>query len=158
MLGETEILVIGSQAIHASHTDLPEEAFVSVEVDIVAMDDPDDAKADLIDGSIGEASLFHQSFGYYAQGVSSTTAVLPDGWRDRLIRYETPATNRAIAWCLEPHDLWISKAVAGRPKDYAYCKALIRTGIVDPMVLSERLATIDAHELKVETAASWIEP
>ena len=66
VLGETEILVIESQAIHASHTDLPEEAFVSVEVDTVAMDDPDDAKADLIDGSIGEASLFHQSFGYYA--------------------------------------------------------------------------------------------
>jgi hypothetical protein len=35
--------------------------------------------ADLIDGAIGEASMFHDTFGYYAQGVVETTAVLPEG-------------------------------------------------------------------------------
>ena len=42
----------------------------------------EDIKADLIDGSIGEASMFHETFGYYAQGVVERTAVLPDGWRE----------------------------------------------------------------------------
>ena len=72
---------------------------------MVAFDDADGLKADLIDGSIGEASMFHATFGYYAQGVSESTAVLPEGWRDRLVRFETPATNGAVAWCLEVHDL-----------------------------------------------------
>ena len=109
VLGENEILVIGSQALHASVAgNLPPEAERSMEADVAAFDDPDDRKADLIDGSIGEASMFHQSFGYYAQGVSQSTAVLPVGWRERLVRYESPATNGVVAWCLEVHDLWLS--------------------------------------------------
>ena len=124
ILGETEILVIGSQAIHGSISgDLPAEAERSVEVDIVAFDDANARKADLIDGSIGEASTFHETFGYYAEGVSETTAVLPEGWRDRLVRYESPMTNGVVAWCLDLHDLWLAKAIAGRPKDYEFCRA-----------------------------------
>ena len=42
---------------------------------------------------------------------------LPEGWRARLVRFESPATNGVTAWCLETHDLWLSKAVAGRDKD-----------------------------------------
>jgi hypothetical protein len=33
-----------------------------------------------LDGAIGELSVFHQSFGYYAHGVDDTTATLPAGW------------------------------------------------------------------------------
>jgi hypothetical protein len=77
ILGTTELIVIGSQAIHAiMSADLLDEAQRSIEVDIVAFDDPDGQKADLIDGSIGEASMFHATFGYYAQGVSESTAIL----------------------------------------------------------------------------------
>ncbi len=146
VLGEDEILVIGSQALHAtSPQPFPPEAERSVEVDVVALDDPDSSKADLIDGSIGEASMFHQSFGYYAQGVSEATAVLPDGWLDRLVRYESPATNGVVAWCLEVHDLWLSKAIALRPKDVEFCAAIAARGLVERDVLEARLGdtTID---------------
>lgn len=140
VLGEDEILVIGSQALHGSVDGrLPEEVTRSVEVDVVAMDDPDGRKADLVDGSIGEASMFHGTFGYYAQGVAESTAVLPQGWRERLIRYETPATNGVVAWCLEPHDLWISKMVAGRPKDLEFCRAVLDRGLVESERLLHRL-------------------
>ena len=140
ILGENEVLVIGSQAIHGSISgDLPEEAERSVEVDIAAFGDTKARKADLIDGAIGEASMFHETFGYYAEGVTETTAVLPDGWRDRLVRYESPATNGVVAWCLELHDLWLAKAAAGRPKDYEFCSALAREGFVDADTLEERL-------------------
>lgn len=143
VLGVEEVLVIGSQAVHGSFGGpLPEEATRSVEVDVAVPDDPEGMKADLIDGSIGEGSMFHQTFGYYAQGVVEKTAVLPRGWRDRLVRFETPATNGVVAWCLEPHDLWISKAVAGRPKDLEFCDALLEAGLVDPDRLQERVAEV----------------
>ena len=143
VLGEDEILVIGSQALHGSiDSDLPEEAERSVGADIAAFDDPDYRKADLIDGSIGEASMFHESFGYYAQGVSQETAILPAGWRDRLVRYETPATNGVVAWCLEVHDLWISKAIAMRPKDIEFCSALFALGHVGAPTLRDRLRRV----------------
>ena len=129
VLGEQEILVIGSQAIHAAIPgDLPDAALRSVEVDVVALDDFDDAKADLVDGAIGEASMFHETFGYYAQGVSRATAILPDGWEDRLIRYETPATNGVVAWCLEPHDLWVSKAMASQAEGFRVLPITTRPG------------------------------
>ena len=136
-------MVIGSQALHASIPhELPDVAQRSVEVDIVAFDDVDEQKADLIDGSIGEASMFHATYGYYAQGVSESTAILPDGWRNRLVRFETPATNGVAAWCLEVHDLWISKAVANRDKDREFCRELVTTGLVDRDVLRARLAAV----------------
>jgi hypothetical protein len=143
VLGVGEVLVIGSQALHASVPgDLPDEASRSVEADIAALEDVDGRMADLIDGAIGEASMFHETFGYYAEGVVSSTAVLPDGWRERLVRFETPATAGVVAWCLEVHDLWLSKAVAGRPKDLEFCAALKRTGLVRAAVLEERLLSI----------------
>lgn len=46
--------------------------------------------------------MFHATFGYYAHGVVETTAVLPSGWRDRLVRFETLGTNGVTAWCLDP--------------------------------------------------------
>lgn len=148
VLGVHEVLVIGSQALHATVPgDLPDEASRSVETDIAALEDVDGRLADLIDGAIGEASMFHETFGYYAEGVVSSTAVLPDGWRERLVRFETPATAGVVAWCLEVHDLWLAKAVAGRPKDLEFCAALKRAGLVRVAVLEERLSmvTIDAR-------------
>lgn len=143
ILGEDELLVIGSQALHASvPTELPPEAARSVEADIAALDDPEQEKADLIDGAIGEASAFHETFGYYAQGVTQSTAVLPQGWQDRLVRYETPGTNGVVAWCLEVHDLWVSKAVALRPKDIEFCTALVNGNLVDAHTLGCRLEEV----------------
>lgn len=151
VLGAKEVLVIGSQALHASVAgELPPEASRSIEVDVAAMrDDADGAKADLIDGSIGEASMFHATFGYYAQGVVETTAVLPPGWRKRLVRFETPGTGGATAWCLEPHDLWISKAIAGRPKDIEFCDALVKRRLVRAEALRERLAKMKGLDERV---------
>lgn len=143
ILGTDQLMVIGSQALHATVSDeLPEAAQRSIEVDVVAFDDSEGQNADLIDGSIGEASMFHATFGYYAQGVSESTAVLPEGWRDRLVGFETPATNGVVAWCLEVHDLWISKAIANRDKDIEFCQALLSTGIVDRLVLRSRLEAV----------------
>ena len=146
ILGENKLLVIGSQAIHASINRLFPEAAQSIEIDISSLVDEDGSKADLIDGSIGEMSLFQDTFGYYAQGVTPKTAVLPIGWRKRLIPYQHSETNGVTAMCLEPHDLWISKAIAGREKDWGYCNALLKRKLVEVETLIDRLKKIkDIH-------------
>jgi len=145
VVGVDRILVIGSQSILGSYSegDLPRETTLSNEADIAFFDDPDGSKATLLDGSIGEQSPFEQTFGYYAQGVSITSAVLPEGWRDRLVPLTNANTGGITAWCLEPHDLCIAKLAAGRSNDVAYCEALIRDGLVDVETLRERLAATD---------------
>jgi hypothetical protein len=151
ILGTDKLLVIGSQALHASiSSDLPDAAHRSVEVDVAVFGDRDGSKADLIDGSIGEASMFHETFGYYAQGVTEKSAVLPPGWRDRLIPFETPATGGVTAYCLEPNDLWIAKAIANRPKDIEFCATLLERAIVDPSTLGSRLTTMRELDERIE--------
>lgn len=143
VLGVNDLLVIGSQALHASVSgSFPEDVTPSVEVDIAVRDDPEGRLADLLDGSIGEGSMFHATFGYYVQGVVETTAVLPAGWRERLVRFEARSTNGIVAWCLDPHDLWISKAIAGRPKDVDFCRAMLDAGVVRSDMLRERLGGV----------------
>lgn len=136
--GATEIVVIGSQAVHGSTPGAPDEVSVSMEADVFTFRSPDDAA--LIDGSIGEESPFHRTFGYYAHGVGPETAVLPEGWRDRLVALQTPRTGGATGLCLEVHDLAVSKLVAGREKDVAFCAALIEHGLVSVIDLRARLA------------------
>jgi hypothetical protein len=154
VLDVVEVLVIESQAAHASVPgDLPPEAQRSIEVDIAVFEDPDGAKADLLDGAIGEASMFQMQHGFYVDGVSVSTAILPNGWQDRLVRYDTPATNEVVAWCLELHDLWVSKALAGRPKDLEFCGAFLRGGLVDSDVLLQRISDVDSVDTSVRQNA-----
>ncbi len=157
--GRTEILVIGSQAILGSfdETELPPETTVSMEADLGFLDDPREELSDQIDGAIGEMSLFYDSFGYYGQGISVTTAVLPAGWRERLVEFATEATRPGRGWCLEPHDLVISKLVRGDPKDYDFADALVRMAAVHQPVLSARLATTDIPDAVRARISRWIE-
>ena len=66
--------------------------------------------------------------------------MLPPGWRGRLVTHAPSDCNGHAALCPEPHDLWLSKAVAGRPKDWDYCREMAAQGMVDANVLDERLA------------------
>ena len=95
--------------------------------------------------------MFHATFGYYAHGVVETTAVLPAGWRERLVRFQTPATGGVVAWCLEPHDLWVSKAIAGREKDLEFCSALVSLDVVDRHELTRRLAQVGSLDPRLQT-------
>ena len=155
--GVTDLVVIGSQAILGTYPEweLPREATMSVEADIaidaelarvdVAADETE--LADRIDGAIGEGSMFHETYGYYAQGVETSTAVLAEGWRERLVSVICEEANPiAVGWCLERHDLWVSKAAAGREKDLTFCKALAKAGLVDRAVCEQRLAALSAAD------------
>ena len=84
VLNVDEILVIGSQAVFASTDVHVRESVLSLEADVAVFGD-EGAMSDLIDGALGELSMFHSTHGVYAQGVSESTAMLPDGWRQRLV-------------------------------------------------------------------------
>ena len=80
---DDELIVIGSQSILGQYPNAPSSLLVSVEADLYPKNHPE--RADLIDGTIGELSPFHDTYGYYARGVGPTTAVLPQGWEQRLV-------------------------------------------------------------------------
>lgn len=123
-----ELVVIGSQAILASFPEAPSELIVSEEADIYPADEPE--KADMIDGSIGEKSPFHETFGYYAHGVSPDTAVLPANWKTRLVQLQNENTRGYSGFCLSPADLAISKLAAGREKDFKFVTAMLRHHLI----------------------------
>ena len=122
--GAAEFVIVGSQALLGHFPEAPDELLVSIEAEVFSLRDP--ADSDLIDGSIGEGSPFHQTFGYYAHGVSEETAVLPAGWRDRLVPIHNPNTGGGTGLCLEIHDLAVSKLVAGREKDLEFLSGILR--------------------------------
>jgi len=135
--GERQIVVIGSQAILGQFPEASGILARSAEADVFPLDRPE--RSELIDGPIGEGSPFHEEYGYYAQGVDEHTAILPDGWRDRLIRIENANTDGKIGLCLEVHDLAISKYVAGREKDLEFTAELARHAMTVVSTLRERL-------------------
>jgi hypothetical protein len=92
-----------------------------------------------VDGSIGELSPFHRTFGYYAHGVGPETAVLPGGWEDRLVPVQNENTRGVMGLCLEIHDLAVSKYVAGRDQDLAFVRSAHRHDLVDGPTLLRRL-------------------
>ena len=65
----------------------------------------------------------------------------PAGWQDRLIPILNENTAGVTGWCLEPHDLCISKLIAGRQKDLEFFRAIVRAGVVEPETLRARLDT-----------------
>jgi hypothetical protein len=136
--GVEDIVVIGSQSILGEFPDAPAELLISREADVYPRDYPE--RGDLIDGSIGEGSPFDHTFGYYAHGVDETTAILPRGWKTRLIAVKGENTRGATGWCLEAHDLAIAKYAAGPEKDRNFTRALAVHGLTPREVLVERLA------------------
>jgi hypothetical protein len=132
-----EIVVIGSQAILGTYPDAPAELLQSMEADVFAKDDP--TRSIVIDGAMGELSLFHETFGYYAHGIDETTAYLPDGWRDRLVKIANENTGGAIGWCLEIHDLAVSKLAAAREKDLRFVERMVRGKLASAQTIRERL-------------------
>jgi hypothetical protein len=142
ILDDASVVVIGSQSILASYPEvtLPDELTVSIEADLLPLGGDDDA--DKIDGAIGEGSHFHETFGVYGQGVGVRTAVLPDGWKDRLVPLVDPSTG-AVGWCLDPHDLCASKLIAGREKDLDFVEAAVVHRLIDARLVDERLVGVD---------------
>jgi hypothetical protein len=163
-----EVVIVGSQAILGTYDEsqLPAAATMSIEVDILPIADTNAETArlaDLIEGVAGEFSPFEQLHGFNIDGVDFDTAVLPEGWRDRLVKVQNANTvapagsPRFTGWCLDKEDLCVSKLIAFREKDINFVGALLEDHLVDLEMVKSRLETVaDKHRAAGERADSWL--
>ena len=143
--GKKVFVLIGSAAIVAWREMIPPELAISRDVDLFAYDTPDvDEIADSLDGALGQASAFDQTFGYYCDGVGADTALLPTDWRDRALTFSTPNTEGVTALVPEPNDIALSKLFAWRPKDIDWLRVAVATRIIDPDTMRDRSVAMPA--------------
>jgi hypothetical protein len=149
--GEKQFVIIGSQSLHGKYPDLPDDIVLSAEVDLIASKAPD--RTEWLN-AIGVHSPFHESFGYYADPVDEKTAVLPKGWKGRLVNLPGGNTDGVRGLCLDPHDLAIAKYVARREKDMAFNRELARRGIIQRerlLSLLKQTAVSDEVRTRIRT-------
>jgi hypothetical protein len=152
--GEAQFVIIGSQALHAKYPDLPDLICASSEAALIATGNADRTEWLNV---IGVDSPFHETFGYYADPVDERTAILPKGWKERLIELPPGDTGGVRGLCLDPHDLAIAKYVARREKDAVFNGALAKRGIVKRETLLALLAKTSVEESVRERIRADIE-
>jgi len=177
VLREPHVIVFGSQSILGSYNEaqLPETVTRSREMDVgswrelvgtISPAEVTDAM-NLLTVHLGADSAFDFEYGFYVDAVSRESVQLPARWENRVVRFTADIDGQAYGvtgFCLEPHDLCVSKVIAGRPHDNEFVDALIRAELVDTDVLLERLQGeilwtaeyADNKELAVSRAVSHI--
>ncbi len=110
----------------------------------------------VVDGSLGELSLFHQTHGFYVHGVSLETAVLPEGWKERLVKVQNENTHQFTGWCVEGHDLAASKLLAFRDKDRNFVRVLLTEGLIEETTLVARIRSLGVSPADRERPATWV--
>ena len=153
------VIVIGSQSILGTwdEDELPSVATRSPEVDICPLSDDDaESLADELDSIAGEWSQFHETHGFYIQGVGRHTAVLPDGWQKRLVKVSNDNTQGRTGLCLDPYDLCVAKLIAGRDKDLEFVGALLDARLISPDRLTERFGMLKDDSERAARALAWV--
>jgi len=168
VIHQPEVIVVGSQAILGTYDEsqLPAAATMSIEVDILPIADTNDETArlaDLIEGVAGEFSPFEELHGFSIDGVDLDTAILPDGWRRRLVKVRNTNTAapagepRFTGWCLDKEDLCAAKLIALREKDRNFVAALLDADLVKPDLIATRLSAVAGeHASAVQRALAWL--
>jgi hypothetical protein len=144
IINDKHLIIVGSQSILGQFpANLPSLVTHSIEADILPIGDSIERKGDVIEGALGEGSPFWETFGIWAHGVEESALTFPQGWRERLIPICNENTLGITGYCLEVHDLLISKYAAGREKDLKYCSAVAGAGLVNKDILLQRLRETD---------------
>lgn len=142
--GDDAVYVFGSQAILGQYPDAPAALRQSAEADVAPVHAVD--MIDVIDANLGELSSFHRAHGFYVHGVALEAAVLPKGWERRAIVVRNANTNGTTGFCVEAHDLAVSKLVAWRQKDRDFARVLIAEELVSPRKLVLRISQLSDRE------------
>ncbi|SIH34200.1 Uncharacterised protein [Mycobacteroides abscessus subsp. abscessus] len=168
IIDATEVIIMGSQAILGTYreTELPRQATMSAEIDILPIASTNEETAhlaDILEGVAGEFSPFERLHGFHIDGVDLDTAALPAGWRERLVQVQNANTAapsghpQYIGWCVNKEDLCVAKLCALREKDRIFVSALLQAKLVDAAVVTTRLGTLESRYLRnVERATQWL--
>jgi len=117
IIGKPAVIVVGSQSILGTFREdqLPADATMSAEIDILPIADDNDETArlaDIIEGVAGEFSPFEELHGFSIDGVDLTTSALPAGWRDRLVIVQNANTPPRAGNRSTPDGAWTRKTCA----------------------------------------------
>ncbi len=151
---DSELLIFGSQSILGEHPNAPPDLRASVEVDVQPKNRPE--AVDVIDGALGELSPFHETHGFYVQGVSIEVAQLPEGWEGRTHQIKNDNTRGNIGYCLEAHDLAASKLAAYRDKDRDFVRVLLVEQMIDPGIFLHRIELLPVSNDIKKRSENWI--
>jgi hypothetical protein len=120
---------------------------------------PDEAPeaSEHIDALFGSGSQFHQTHGFYIDGVDENTATLPAGWQTRAVVRQIDVGGRivtAVAPC--PEDLIVSKLARLDDKDKSFIEAYHSARPLDRSVIEERIRLSDFDSAIADRACVYI--
>mgnify|MGYP001816676888 CR=1 FL=1 len=102
-------------------------------------------------------SQFHETHGFYVQGVLIEVARLPEAWEDRAIQVKNEdGTKSNIGHCLESHDLAAGKLAVYRDKDRDFIRILLLEGMIDVEILLHRVDFLPVKDEIKEQSINWI--
>jgi hypothetical protein len=165
-----KIFIIGSQSILLAWPDAPPVMRASQEIDAF----PDNAKiwevqekakhpdefpeaSEHIDALFGNGSQFHQTHGFYIDGVDENTAILPSGWQSRAVIRQVDLGGRtvtAVAPC--PEDVIVSKLARLDDKDKTFIEAYHAARPLDARVIEERIKLSNFEGAIADRAFAYI--
>lgn len=140
------VVIVGSQSVLLEWPDAPVLMRTSGEIDAYPGNirdwesrNPGDLASEEINVLFGWGSQFHDTFGFYIDGVDETTAKLPPDWQARAIMIDVDAHGkrvRAVAPC--PEDMVCAKLNRLVDKDRAYIEARHQARPLDLGLIRER--------------------
>lgn len=138
---EEKPIIVGSQAIHAIAEELSEIAQKSIECDFLFTFGKSEIRAK-INKKLGVFSKFQLEHGFYADALGLATVVLPTNWQERL-QPLFDERNKTVAYCVEIHDIAVSKFIAGRDKDFQFLSDAFGMEMISVEKFIERVRLIE---------------
>ena len=136
-----ELVIFGSQSVHALTASPPTEVLVSAECDIWLRDEPEITSR--LAAELGKDSTYAKTTGVYADLLPPDLPMLPAGWEQRLVELSVGDIKLR---CLEIHDLIVTKLAAGRLKDYEFIAAVLMAKLARADEVPRRIQTFpDPH-------------
>jgi hypothetical protein len=164
------VFIVGSQAILAGMPDAPEVVRQSPEVDAF----PGNASiweiaeeelapgvkplaSEHINAIFGRGSPFHETHGFYIDGVDETTAKLPKGWLARAVVANVQVDGRTVrAIAPTPVDLIVSKIARLDPRDRQFTEAIHQKRPLDLKLVEERIRQTELDPEIAERAIAYV--
>ena len=140
---EKNFVLVGSASVLLTSKNIPLDMLHTNEIDVYSPDvEDEDLFSDLIEGSIGKGSHFETTFGYYGDGVSSKTATMPTDWHTRAKTVDNLGLKGVTVTVPEINDIALAKMFAWRDKDQEWLRAGVRSKILNPVFMRERLSRL----------------
>jgi hypothetical protein len=163
-----KVFIIRSQAILLSWPGAPTAMRSSLEIDAYPGNakfweieerkkEPDAEASEHINALFGQGSMFHQTHGFYIDGVDDNTARLPPNWEARAFRKRIEVAGKSVlAVAPAPEDLIVSKLARLDPKDKEFVESYIDARPLDLKAIEELVLATDLDPAVADRAITYL--